>query len=106
MFGPSQHFYSSRFFDRDSIQTYHVWASSDDDWGVRWDGMNIEVLNKHKQFYRVGIRPDWRLLQWDNYVIQKTSKTFISTCLQRGVHCDLKFNTDNLMEIYMKDNFD
>jgi len=88
-----------------SIQTYHLWASSDDDWGVRWDGTNIEALNKHKQFYRVGIRPDWRLLQWDGYVIQeryknrfieKITKAHISNCVKIGMRCELKFTTNKL----------
>jgi len=86
-----------------SIQTYHLWASSDDDWGVRWDGTNIEALNKHKQFYRVGIRPDWRLLQYNGYVLQHNEyvdrrilQDCISKCLQVGNCCKLIFNTDKL----------
>jgi len=79
-----------------SIQTYHLSASSDDDWGVRWDGTNIEALNTHKQFYRVGIRPDWRFLQYDEFVVQERYKDNFSTCLEAGFRCELKFNTDKL----------
>jgi len=78
-----------------SIQTYHLSASSDDDWGVRWDGANIEALNKHKQFYRVGIRPDWWLLEYNGYVLQYNE--YIDwRILQAGVRGELKFNTDKL----------
>jgi len=79
-----------------SFHTYNLQASFVDDWGVRWDGTNIEALNKHKQFYHVGIRPDWRLLEVDGYVIDEITKTFISNFLQKGMCCALKFNTDKL----------
>jgi len=76
-----------------SFHTYYVLANSDDDWGVQWNGTKIEALNKHKQFYEVGIRLGWRLLQIDGYLPQQSP---FSILLQRGMGCMLKFHTDKL----------
>jgi len=74
-----------------SFHTYYVLADSDDEWGVKWNGTKIEALNKHKQFYQVGIRLGWRLLRIDGYLAQR--ENFL---LERGMSCMLRFHTDKL----------
>jgi len=80
------------------IYTYHPSANSDDDWGVKWDGVCIEAVHKQKQFYRIGIRPGWRLLEinGDSLWQWKYSKESLEKVLQEGNSCTLKFNIDKL----------
>jgi len=80
------------------IYTYQLSKNSDDGWGVTWDWetWRVKAVNKQKQFYRVGIRPGWRLLQMNEYTVNERYQGYIKNCIQEGMECELQFNIDKL----------